>query len=180
MKPGMGVRPKVALYWLLVTLSFSLTQPGAVAFANWDAPYGFYKDLSTWMECSGAFLTLVLAYGIHLWRKNELSTFHIITTAFLAIGTFWLGYWAEGFLRGEMGYGTGGPISFIVGGFIALILSLILLPMTLPYALAGGLYYPYDRPLIIAWAISVAVSIVLLLAYMKGRRGIRGLDNQAP
>lgn len=173
---------KPPLYWLLVSLAFTLTQPGAIAFANWDAPYGFYKDLSVWLSCAGAFLLLVTAYGIMLWRRGELHPINPFLTSVIAASTIWFGYWAEGFIRGEMGYGSSNILVFIVGGFIGLILALMLLPMAIPHALTGELYYPHDRPLVSAWLASLAVSVVLSVIYMKTRKSeeLTERDNPAP
>ena len=176
------MKSRTAFYWLLVSLAFTLTQPGAIAFANWDAPYGFYKDLSVWLSCAGAFLLLVTAYGIMLWRRGELHPINPFLTSVIAASTIWFGYWAEGFIRGEMGYGSSNILVFIIGGFIGLVLSLMLLPMAIPYALTGELYYPYDGPLIAAWLISLTVSVVLSVIYVKTRKGkgLKGRDSRAP
>ncbi len=171
------MKSRVALYWLLVSLAFTLTQPGAVAFANWDAPYGFYKDLSTWMSCAGAFLIIATAYGLIEWRRERLSPLHPLGAGIVTTLTILLGYWAEGQVRGQMGYGTSNILTFIIGGFLGLVLSLTLLLTVLPYLILGGglgeLYQPYDRPLLAAWLISLAVSAVLLAVYAKTRRGLR-------
>ncbi len=175
------MKSRTIAYWLLVTLAFVLTQPGAIAFANWDAPYGFYKDLTEWMGCVGAFLILVTAYGIIEWKRKELDLTHPLAAGLLAVATILLGYWAEGFIRGEMGYGSSNILVFIIGGFFGLILALMLLPMGIPYALTGELYYPYDRPLVIAWLTSLAVVLVLSALYLKARREeAKERDNPAP
>lgn len=158
-------------FWFLVLLVFVLTQPGAIAFANWDAPYGFYKDLSAWMGCAGAGLVLVLAYGLYGWRNGELSLLNPILAGGVLILTALIGYRAELALGGEMGYGTGNVLMFLVGGFIGLVLSLLLLPVSLPYALTGELYYPYDRPLVIAWVVMITMTLLLGTAYLRERRG---------
>ena len=175
------MKSRTIAYWLFVTLAFVLTQPGAIAFANWDAPYGFYKDLTEWMACAGAFLILVTAYGVIQWRRKRLDLIHPLGAGLLAVATILLGYWAEGFIRGEMGYGSPNILVFIIGGFFGLILALMLLPMTIPYALTGELYYPYDRPLVSAWLVFLAVSVALLAIYVKTRKGeAKGRDNPAP
>ncbi|WP_297549111.1 hypothetical protein [Thermococcus sp.] len=164
---------KAISYWFIVSLGFTLTQPGAVAFANWDAPYGFYKDLSVWLSCAGAFLVLVTLYGLALWKREKLNPVHPIGAGVLATLTLFLGYWAEGFIRGRMGYGSSNAVMFLIGGFVGLFLALMILLMMIPHIFVGGLdglYYPYDRPLLTAWAISLAISLVLLGLYLKARR----------
>ncbi|NJE06144.1 hypothetical protein E3E36_08325 [Thermococcus sp. M36] len=164
------MRSRALLFWLLMILAFVLTQPGAIAFANWDAPYGFYKDLSVWMSCAGAGLILVLAYGVHMWGKGDLGLANLIGAISLITATIWLGYWMEKAIGGEMGYGSGNVLVFLIGGFIGLVLSLMLLPISLPYVLTGDLYYPYDRPLMVVWVAMVIIAIVLLVAYLKARK----------
>ncbi|WP_457742584.1 hypothetical protein [Thermococcus sp.] len=153
-------------YWFLVSIAFTLTQPGAVSFANWDEPYGFYKDLSVWLACAGAFLTLVLLYGLVLWLKNRLSLIHPLATALLIVVVFSIGYWAEGFIRGQMEYGSSNVLTFILGGFIGLFLALMLLPTAVHYFIAGGVY-PHDRPLFLVWLISLTLSSALLFILTK-------------
>ncbi|WP_258084518.1 hypothetical protein [Thermococcus thermotolerans] len=157
-------------FWLMVTLAFVLTQPGAIAFANWDAPYGLYKDLSVWMSCAAAGLVLVLAYGLYGWRNGELSLLDPILAGGVLILTALIGYRAELALGGEMGYGSGNFLGFLIGGFIGLVLSLMLLPASLLYALTGDLYYSHDRPLTIAWVSMVIIAIALMAAYIKARK----------
>ncbi|WP_198362101.1 hypothetical protein [Thermococcus pacificus] len=173
---------RVVLYWLLVSLAFTLTQPGAITFANWDAPYGFYKDLSTWLSCAGAFLILITAYGIIEWRRERLRPIHPLGAGILSTFTILLDYWAEGFIRGEMGYGSSNILVFIIGGFIGLLLALMLLfPMIIYIFVEGldGFYYSYDMPLIVAWLVSLAVSATLLVIYVKIRRGRNSRNREA-
>ena len=175
------MKSKSISYWLLVSLAFVITQPGAITFANWDPPYGFYRDLTEWMSCAGAFLILVTVYGIIEWKKGKLGLIHPLGAGLLGVATILLGYWAEGFIRGEMGYGSSNILVFIIGGFLGLILALVLLPLAIPYALTGELYYPYDRPLIMAWLFSLAVSVALLVIYIKTKREkFMERGNQAP
>ncbi|ASJ13514.1 hypothetical protein A3L14_05255 [Thermococcus thioreducens] len=154
----------------MVTLVFVLTQPGAIAFANWDAPYGFYKDLSVWMGCAAAGLVLVLAYGLYEWKREKLGYANIVLAAVIVVLTAIIGYRAELVLGGEMSYGSRNFLVFLIGGFIGLVLSLMLLPASLLYALTGDLYYPYDRPLAVAWVVMIIIAIVLLAAYIKARK----------
>lgn len=96
----------------------------------------------------------------------------------MATLTLFLGYWAEGFIRGQMGYGSSNAVMFLIGGFVGLFLALMILLMMIPHIFVGGLggfYYPYDRPLLTAWVISLAISLVLLGLYLKARR--EGLRN---
>lgn len=49
-----------------------ITQPGAIAFANFDAPYGFYKDLSAWLSAYLGGALILMGYGI--LKRKELGT----------------------------------------------------------------------------------------------------------
>ncbi|WP_297465615.1 hypothetical protein [Thermococcus sp.] len=160
---------RAGLYHLLIGLAFTLTQPGAIAFANWDAPYGFYKDLSAWMASAGAFLLLVAAYGFIQWRKGKLGPLHPLLAGILAIVTLAIGYWAEGLVGGN--YGSSSVLFFIIGSFLGLILALMLFPVALLEAITGGLYHPYDRPLVVAWLVSVLITLALLVPYLRSRHG---------
>lgn len=175
------MKSRVVSYWLLASLAFSLTGPGAIAFANWDAPYGFYKDLSVWLGCAGSFLLLVAIYGLIKWRRTKLGLTHPTVAGITAAITIAVGYLAEGFIRGEAGYGSSNILTFIIGGFFGLTLSLMLLPGALLALMTGDIYQPYDRPLLMAWLVSLAVSLALLGVYLKIRRGeTKGRDSQAP
>ncbi len=157
-------------FWLLVVLAFVLTQPGSIAFANWDAPYGFYKDLSVWLFSASGGVLLVMAYGIFEWRRGRLGKADVLLALMVFLITVAVGYRARFALGGEMGYGSGNVLAFLVGGFIGLVLSLLLLPVSLLYALTGDLYYPYDRPLVVAWVVMIIIAIALLVAYLKARK----------
>nr|QEK15761.1 hypothetical protein FPV09_03130 [Thermococcus aciditolerans] len=147
-----------------------ITQPGSIAFANWDAPYGFYKDLSVWLSSAAGGLLLVLAYGLYEWRNGKLSSVNLLLVGGTVLLTAIIGYRAELALGGEMGYGSGNIVLFVIGGLIGFILSVMLLLISLPYIPTGELYYPYDRPLVIAWLAMIAATLLLEAAYLKERR----------
>lgn len=157
-------------YWLMVLLVFVITQPGSITFANWDAPYGFYKDLSVWLGSAAGGLLLVLAYGLYEWRNGKLSSVNLLLAGVVLLSTAIIGYRAELALGGEMGYGSGNMVLFVIGSLIGFTLSVMLLPVSLPYIPTGRLYYPYDRPLVIAWLVMIAVTLLLGAAYVKERR----------
>ncbi|NJE75838.1 hypothetical protein E3E37_02730 [Thermococcus sp. ES12] len=157
-------------YWLLVVLAFVVTQPGSIAFANWDAPYGFYKDLSVWLGSSAGGLLLVLAYGLYEWGRKKLGSANLILSAVVLVLTVVVGYSAELAIDGEMGYGSGNIVLFVIGGFLGFILSVMLLLVSLPYVPTGDFYYPYDCPLVIAWLVLIAVAVLLGASYVMERR----------
>ncbi len=136
------------------------------------------------MSCAGAFLILVTAYGRIQWKRKRLGLIHPLGAGMLTLTAVLLGYWAEGLIRGEMGYGSSNILVFIIGGFLGLVLSLSLLLTVMPSLILGGglseLYYPYDRPLLAAWFISLVVSAVLLAVYAKTRRELRNRITHSP
>ncbi len=146
---------------LWVTLSFVITMPGAIAFANWDAPYGFHKDLATWMSCASALLTTLLIYNV--FRRKRLSGEDLLIAGFIVFAVL-IGQMAQRNICGQMGYRCD-ILSFFLGGFAGLFLSLLLFPVVLWEVLTFGMY-PYDRPLIIAWYLLLAVTLGIV-AYMK-------------
>ncbi|RLF78744.1 hypothetical protein DRN38_06915, partial [Thermococci archaeon] len=66
------MKQKEKLKFLFLTLGvLMITQPGAIAFANFDAPYGFYKDLAAWLS---AYLGGAVILGIYgLLKRRELG-----------------------------------------------------------------------------------------------------------
>jgi len=156
-------------YWLMTLLIFVITQPGAIAFANWDAPYGFYRDLATWMEASFGGLLILLALGVYWWGKGRLNPIHPAITGILLGAVGYVGLTADNIAFSEMGITHSFP-EFVVGSLLAFILAVMTTPIYLPYALIGELYYPYDRPLVIAWLIMVVATLLLGAAYLKERR----------
>ncbi len=162
-------------FWLFIVLAFVLTQLGSIAFANWDAPYGFYKDLSVWLGSSAGGLLLVIAYGIYVRKREKLGYANIVLAAVIVVLTAIIGYRAELAIEGEMGYGSGNIVLFVIGGVISFVLSIMLLPVSLPYALTGDLYYPYDRPLAVAW-VAMIIAAVPLAAYIKARKEERLME----
>ncbi|NJE01037.1 hypothetical protein E3E42_03865 [Thermococcus sp. JdF3] len=157
-------------YWLMVLLVFVITQPGSITFANWDAPYGFYKDLSVWLSSAAGGLLLVLAYGLYEWGRKKLGSANLLLSAVVLVLTVVVGYSAELAIGGEMGYGSGNIVLFVIGGFLGFILSVMLLLISLPYVPTGDFYYPYDRPLVIAWLVLIAVAALIGASYAMERR----------
>ncbi|MBP1912612.1 hypothetical protein [Thermococcus stetteri] len=162
------MRTRTLELWILVVLSFVITIPGAVAFANWDAPYGFSKDLATWMSCAGSALIFVILYGVYEWRKGSISLKSLVSLVFVWIITILVGLTAQSEICGQMGYRCGFS-TFILAGFPGLFLSLMLFPMALSEILVGGAY-PYDRPLVVVWYILLAVVIFLSIVLYKQKK----------
>lgn len=156
-------------YWLMVLLVFVITQPGSIAFANWDAPYGLYKDLSVWLSSVAGGLLPVLAYGLYEWRNEKLGPVNLLLTGLLLILMALMGYRAELALGGEMGYGSGNIVLFVIGGLVGFVLSVMLLVVSIPHILTGELYYPYDKPLVAVWLLTVLATLLLGWACLKER-----------
>lgn len=157
-------------FWLLVLSVFVVTLPGSVAFANWDAPYGFYKDLSAWLGSAAGGLLPVLAWGLWKWRQRELGTPTVGLALAVFLTTTVVGYLAELALGGKMGYGSGNILLFAAGGVVGFVLSVMLFAVSIPSILAGGWYYSYDRPLVIAWLVMIALTLLVGVLVLKERR----------
>jgi len=57
---ALSYRRELVMILLVPVLAF----PGSIAFANWDAPYGFYKDFSTWLGSTVGGWLLLLPYSL--------------------------------------------------------------------------------------------------------------------
>ena len=160
---------------------FVVTQPGSIAFANWDAPYGFYRDLGAWMGASFGGLLVVFALGIRWWRKGKLGPLHLGMTVLLLGIVGHMGLTADNIAMSEIGITYSFP-EFIVGSLLEFMLAVMTAPIYLPYALTGNLYYPYDRPLVVAWLVIVVATLLLGAAYWKerGREGITEPESRDP
>jgi len=155
-------------FLLLVLLVPIVAFPGSITFANWDAPYGFYKDLATWLgSTAGGWLVLLAHEAWHL-RKERARARYILALVLLIALTAIAGYRAELALHGENGFGSGSPVNYMVGGLIGFALSLMLLPLSLPYVITGNVY-PHDRPLVVAWLVLVVAFSVLITLSRKTR-----------
>lgn len=155
-------------YWLMVLLIFVVTQPGAIAFANWDAPYGFYRDLAAWMEASFGGLLGIIILEAHWWRKGRLSPAHLTVTVILLGIVVYIGLTADRMAFSEIGI-THSLLGFVVGSVLAFALAVMIAPACFLQAVVGELYYPYDRPLVIAWLLMVITALLFEVACLKER-----------
>ncbi|WP_461865716.1 hypothetical protein [Thermococcus sp.] len=153
-------------FWILVTLIFILTQPGAIVFGNLDAPYGFYRDLSEWLETSLGGLLIILPYGVFQWKRGRVSRNNFLLYLAVIIATAVIAYWADmvafSSIRGGLSIA-----SFIELSFLGFIFSLIVLFLMITNHHSFPYYYPYDRPLVIAWLVMIVATLLLGAAYLK-------------
>lgn len=136
-----------------------ITQPGAIAFANFDAPYGLYNDLSAWLSAylgGGLFLFL---YGLISRKKlgGTFLSFYFLHYVALLSFTY--------FLQRRVIGGINPSFSFL--NFLALIfLSFLLALMLFVPSLFSPPYYLYDRPLIL---LQLGIWLVCFLIFLKLR-----------
>ncbi|KPU62823.1 hypothetical protein EP1X_07185 [Thermococcus sp. EP1] len=117
-----------------------MTQPGAIAFANFDAPYGFYKDLTTWILSYLGGTILLFVYGV--MTRGEISGkflgfygMHILVTLLLTYSII---------IR-EVN-----PSLSVLTLPVLIFLSLFLSIMLFVPSVFSPPYYSYDLPLILA------------------------------
>lgn len=60
----MKVNREVKKFILLNLIILFITQPGSLALASWDAPYGFMRDLTTWISSFVGLSPITLIYLI--------------------------------------------------------------------------------------------------------------------
>ncbi|AHL22156.1 membrane protein [Thermococcus nautili] len=166
-------------FLLLVLLVPIVTFPGSITFANWDAPYGFYKDVSAWLgSIVGGWLFLIV-YGAWNWRKGRIRALCPVVLALLIVAASIVGYRAELSLHGEKGFGSESIVSYVAGGILGFLLSLMLLP-SIVHVIAGDIY-PYDRPLLFVWLAMIVATLLLGAVYMKERRkGLKEPRSRGP
>jgi len=160
------VRKLELRFLLFVLLVPVITFPGSITFSNWDAPYGFGKDLSVWLSSIVGGWLFLLAYGAWNCRKGRIRASYIGFLAIITVVTSVAGYWVELSLHGECGFGSGNIVRYAVSGIPGFILSLTLFPVSLLYLITGNIY-SYDRPLVVAWLVLVAISVALTAVLFK-------------
>lgn len=108
---------------------FLVTQPGAIVWANWDAPYGVMRDLTTWISSFVGLSPVLLAYLIlrrSLFGKKVIFAYIavILTLAYAAYS-----------LQQPLFEGFRSPtyepnfLTFLGVGVIGGVLSIMLLPL---------------------------------------------------
>ncbi|NJE26569.1 hypothetical protein E3E22_08065 [Thermococcus sp. MV5] len=146
------------LRFVFFTLAILMvTQPGAVAFANFDAPYGFYKDLSTWILSYLGGAVLLFVYGVI--TRGEISGkflrfygMHILVTLFLTYSI----------IVREVNPSLS-TLTLPVLIFLSFFLSIMLF---VPSVFSPP-YYSYDLPLLLA---QIGLWIVMFWMLLKLRK----------
>ncbi len=151
------------LKFLLVNLlTLAVLQPGAVAFANFDAPYGFLKDLSAWLEAYVGTIPLVLIYAF--WDREKLGKKviggYLIFAALLVAFSYYISKLVVADINPNFSF-----TDFLILCPVSMVLALMLFIPSLVYI--HRLYYSYDLPLIIA---ELLISFAALLLYTKLRK----------
>ncbi len=152
---------KIYLKFALLNLFMLLiTQPGSIAFANFDAPYGFLKDFTTWIMSFIGLSPLSLLYLIlkrdQINRKIILGyVIFILATAFVVYRIQQLLF--EGFRSPS--YQLSFPL-FLFACFLSALLSLMILPAAVTNLSEIYLRYDYDKPLGI---IEILILILIIM-----------------
>lgn len=137
------MKQKEKLRFLFLTLGvLMITQPGAIAFANFDAPYGFYKDLAVWLSAYLGGAVILGIYGLLKWRELGFRFLSLYGLHYVVL--FVLTYFLTLRVIGEIN-----PIISITDFFFLTFLSFQLSIMLSLPAIFSPPYYPYDTPLLV-------------------------------
>jgi uncharacterized membrane protein YozB (DUF420 family) len=148
---------------LLNLVLLFITQPGSITFANFDAPYGFLKDFTTWMSSFIGLSLIPLSYLI--LKRNSIDRKVIpIYAAFILIMAF-MTYYIEQLLFEGFRSPNYLPtfLTFLFTCFLRAFLSLLILPIAITNLGKTYLSYDYDIPL--GLANLVILLIIISLSY---------------
>ncbi|HIH71791.1 MAG TPA: hypothetical protein HA300_00200 [Thermococcaceae archaeon] len=145
------------LRFLFFTLAMlMITQPGAIAFANFDAPYGFYKDLSAWLSAYLGGAVILMLYA--LLKRKELGTKFLSIYGLHYMVLFILTYFLELKVIGNINPSFS-VLSLFFLSFLGFLLSIMLF---LP-AVFSPPYYSYDAPLLLIQLVLWVASFYIFL-----------------
>lgn len=148
-------------FLLINLLALAVLQPGAVAFANFDAPYGFLKDLSAWLEAYIGVMPLIVIYAV--WDREKLGKKviggYLIFTALLMSLSYYLSKLVVADINPSFSFKD-----FLILCPVSTLLALMLFIPSLVHI--HRLYYSYDLPLVIA---ELLVVLAVFLVYTKLR-----------
>ena len=146
-----GRNGKFEEFLLLNLILLLITQPGSIAFANFDAPYGFVVDLTTWIS---SFIGLSpVALGYLLARNKKAFPAYLAFIMVLSAVTYVTGFWHTNF-----------PF-FLIDCFVGALLSLVILPVAVLHLRE---VYRYS-PLLGRINLIILLLVVLLLSRIFGR-----------
>ncbi len=153
---------KEQLKFLLINLlALAVLQPGAVAFANFDAPYGFLKDLSAWLQAYIGAVPFILIYTF--WNREKLGKKvigdYLIFAALLMSFSYYISKLVVADINPNFSFED-----FLILCPVSMVLALMLFIPSLIHI--HRLYYPYDLPLRIA---EILVVLAVFLVYTKLR-----------
>ncbi|NJE07600.1 hypothetical protein E3E31_03520 [Thermococcus sp. M39] len=154
------------LKFILLNLALlAFLQPGSIAFANFDAPYGFLKDLSAWLEAYVGAMPLVLIYAF--WNREKLGkkliTGYLVFAALLISFAYHISKLAFAGVNSNFSF-----TDFLILCPISTLLALMFLIPSLMYIYR--LYYSYDWPLVI---VEILVALATFLVYTKLREEVK-------
>ncbi len=143
---------------LLNLILLFITQLGSIVLANFDAPYGFLRDLTTWISSFIGLSPIILGYLV--LRKNYIDKKVIFAYIIFLFTLAFLTYHAERSLFQGFRSPKYKPtfLNFLFGCILSAVISLVTLPTAIINLKEVYLTYTYDIPLgfsnlIILWAI---------------------------
>ena len=143
-------------FLLINLLALAVLQPGAVAFANFDSPYGFLKDLSAWLEAYVGTIPLVLIYAF--WNREKLGkkviAGYLIFAALLVAFSYHISKLVVAEINPNFSFKD-----FLILCPVSMMLALMLFIPSLIHI--HRLYYPYDLPLIVVELLLVLATFLL-------------------
>lgn len=155
---------------ILLCLGVSvLVQPGAVAFANFDAPYGFLVDLAAWLSAFVGASPMV--FGYLAWRRKAFGLKGVAIFSAFILALAILAYAIQWHCYGDfLAPGYHPPIYVLPASFI---LSTVLALMILPEALLHlPQVYSYD-PAMGAINLALIGLMILLGGVWLNRRSLK-------
>jgi hypothetical protein len=156
-------------FLLLNLVLLLLVLPGSMAVASFDAPYGFTRDLTTWLCSYVGFSPIVFGYLV--WKRESLGlkTVPLFAGSILALAyithlvqqPLFEGYRASGY---NPGFGT-----YLVGCLLTAGLSLLIIPFA--FLNPGGTIF-HDPILVMAELVLISMIAVFgwRLYWKKGER----------
>lgn len=148
----------------------ALVQPGAIVFANFDAPYGFMVDLASWLSAFVGASPIIFGYLV--WRRRVFGLRGIAAFAALILALAFLVYVIqERYYADFRAPGYHPPAHLLLAFFIlSAVLALTILPMALLHL---HQVYSYDPAMGAINLAVVGLTMLLGALWLRDRRRSR-------
>ncbi len=161
-------RREILKFILLNLVLLFITQPGSIAYANFNAPYGFMVDLTTWISSFiGLSLIAILYLHDRFGRKWALRYSLLILSLAYVVHLVQEPYFEP--FRAP-GYHLIFP-GFLILSLLGALISLVLLPISIFQIKHLYLDYGYDLPLGVA-NLAILCLIIILSAVLYLRKEV--------